>query len=223
MDEPSPDSSEDDLHPSTMQETPWEAMQNSSKRDGHRCVLSHWYNLQYMMNLSHFEPGNPLLHGLVPCDPVEEARIIPIERKANTADSAQQVKVEYMEMILSRFGKTDIFEDLNADDLRHMSNMMSLNPALHQFFDSLDMCLTAVEGQSNTYRIEVLFPGMLSNIPENPVTFTSNEPNLPLPSPVLLALHRACTRVAHLSGADQYVDELLDSDNPWHVGGNWDR
>ncbi|KAK0217788.1 hypothetical protein IW262DRAFT_1463028 [Armillaria fumosa] len=224
MAETSPDSSEDNVHPSTMKEMPWEAMQNTSKHDGHQCILSCWYNLQYMIDLFCIEPRNPLLHGPVPCSPVEEAYIIPIKRKTNTADSAQQVKVEYMEMILSRFGKTDIFEDLNADDLNHMSNMMSLNPTLHQFFDVLDMCLIAIEGQSNTYRIKVLFPGMLSDIPENPVMFTTpDEQNLPLPSPVLFALHRACMHIAHFSGADQYVDELLASDDTEHAGSNWER
>ncbi|KAK0464076.1 hypothetical protein IW261DRAFT_1640632 [Armillaria novae-zelandiae] len=60
----------------------------------------------------------------------------------------------------------------------------------------------------------VLFPGMLNNIPENPVTFaSSNEQNLPLPSSMLFAIHRACARVAHLSGAEQHVDDLLDLDD----------
>ncbi|KAK0239126.1 hypothetical protein EDD85DRAFT_951344 [Armillaria nabsnona] len=213
MDETSPDSSENeekDVPPS--EERHWEARQNASKRDRHRCILSHSHDLRYMLHLLHTEPGHPLLIGPVPCGPVEEARIIiPIERKTDITDN-QQAKLEYpTRTILSRFGKTNIFEDLNVDDLNHMSNVMSLGSAMHRFFDGLHMCLVAVEGQPNTYRIEAFVPGVLFTIPENPVTFTtSDEKILPLPSPVLLALHRACVRVAHFSGGDQYVDDLLD-------------
>ncbi|PBK69277.1 hypothetical protein ARMSODRAFT_1004521 [Armillaria solidipes] len=208
MDETSPDSSDNEEKDVPLsEERHWEARQNTSKRDLHQCILSRWHDLRYMCDLLHTEPEHPLLHGPVPCGPVEEARIIPIERKANIADN-QQAKLEYpMRTILSRFGKTDIFEDLNVGDLNHMSNMMSLNCSIHQFFDALYMCLVAVEGQPNTYRIEAFVPGVLFTIPENPVTFTtSDETILPLPSPVLLALHRACVRVAHFSGGGQYVD-----------------
>ncbi len=45
-----------------------------------------------MLHLWHTEPGHPLLIGPVPCGPVEEARIIPIERKADITDN-QQAKV----------------------------------------------------------------------------------------------------------------------------------
>ena len=41
--------------------------------------------------------------------------------------------------------------------------------------------------------------------------FTTVDPDkLPLPSPELLALHAACAKVAHLSGAGEYVDRILE-------------
>lgn len=41
------------------------------------------------------------------------------------------------------------------------------------------------------------------------VTFsTSNPENLPVPAPELLALHATCCKVAHLSGAAEYIDEI---------------
>ena len=41
--------------------------------------------------------------------------------------------------------------------------------------------------------------------------FTTPDPvKLPLPSPDLLALHAACAQVAHLSGAGEYLDRILE-------------
>ena len=41
------------------------------------------------------------------------------------------------------------------------------------------------------------------------MTFTTPNPaTLPVPSPELLALHAACAKVAHLSGAGEYIDKI---------------
>ena len=40
------------------------------------------------------------------------------------------------------------------------------------------------------------------------VRFSSNNPDARLPNPKLLALHAACARVAHMSGAAEAFDEL---------------
>ncbi|GBE80265.1 hypothetical protein SCP_0214820 [Sparassis crispa] len=43
------------------------------------------------------------------------------------------------------------------------------------------------------------------------VTFTTTDPELlPVPSPDYLALHAACAKVAHLSGAAKYIDKVLE-------------
>ena len=42
--------------------------------------------------------------------------------------------------------------------------------------------------------------------------FTTPDPDkLPLPLPDLLALHATCAQVAHLSGAGEYVDRILEA------------
>ena len=41
-----------------------------------------------------------------------------------------------------------------------------------------------------------------------PVTFSTEEEGLSLPSPVLLKLHAACAKVAHLSGAGEIIDDI---------------
>ena len=40
------------------------------------------------------------------------------------------------------------------------------------------------------------------------VEFISGHPNAPLPDPQLLALHATCARVAHMSGAAEFLDRL---------------
>jgi hypothetical protein len=43
------------------------------------------------------------------------------------------------------------------------------------------------------------------------VTFSTSDPeHLPVPSPDLLALHATCCKVAHLSGAAEYIDKNWD-------------
>jgi hypothetical protein len=43
------------------------------------------------------------------------------------------------------------------------------------------------------------------------VVFTTPDPvKLPLPSPDLLALHATCAQVAHLSGAREYLDRIIE-------------
>lgn len=42
------------------------------------------------------------------------------------------------------------------------------------------------------------------------VTFSTPDPErLPLPDPRYLALHAACARVAHMSGAAEYIDRIF--------------
>ena len=43
------------------------------------------------------------------------------------------------------------------------------------------------------------------------VKFTTEDPeNLPLPSPEYLKIHAACAKIAHMSGAGEYIDQILE-------------
>jgi hypothetical protein len=64
--------------------------------------------------------------------------------------------------------------------------------------------------KNDSYRVRALDPGMaaLIHLPLNPIiTFTSTDPNLPLPNPEYLKLHAAVCRVAHMCGAAGYLDQ----------------
>lgn len=67
----------------------------------------------------------------------------------------------------------------------------------------------------NQYRLEGVGyeaeSGILDNLnPARLVTFTTPDPDrLPVPSREYLALHAACTKVVHFSGAGEYADSVL--------------
>jgi hypothetical protein len=60
----------------------------------------------------------------------------------------------------------------------------------------------------NCYRIKTTLE--IFQLPEM-VRFASSDPALPVPSSELLALHAACAKVAHLSGAGEEID-MYDRD-----------
>lgn len=50
---------------------------------------------------------------------------------------------------------------------------------------------------------------MIAAFSRDIVFTTPDEEHLPVPDPRYLALHVACAHVAHLSGASEYIDEVL--------------
>lgn len=59
------------------------------------------------------------------------------------------------------------------------------------------------------YRLQAPNPAFLNSYPAT-VTFTTpDEKTYPLPDPQYLKLHAAAAKVAHLSGAAEYIDDIL--------------
>lgn len=65
--------------------------------------------------------------------------------------------------------------------------------------------------QPNCYNICVTYPGHEMHLRDDfgrlSVTFCSNHADARLPNPKLLALHAACARVVHMSGAEEAFDD----------------
>jgi len=61
----------------------------------------------------------------------------------------------------------------------------------------------------NTYVICAPGDEYLLEFQTNPITFQT-ESNLPLPNPEYLRIHAVCCRVAHLSGAAEQMDKILE-------------
>lgn len=73
--------------------------------------------------------------------------------------------------------------------------------------------LQPVEGHDNIYNIRAREPVYLRSCKANPITLTTQDPSISLPNRDYLAIHAACYRVAHLSGAADYLEDTFDSDD----------
>ncbi|CDO74379.1 hypothetical protein BN946_scf184816.g2 [Trametes cinnabarina] len=124
--------------------------------------------------------------------------------------TAKEYEAATVWTILKRFGYEDICTELasavQGANLHRLENILTLDMRIHHMFDKLKLWFEAVEGQPNCYNIE-LAPslGRPPFIPRR-VQFVSHHPGLPLPSPRYLEVHAACCRIAHMSGAAEYLD-----------------
>ncbi|PBK88967.1 hypothetical protein ARMGADRAFT_1167751 [Armillaria gallica] len=101
-------------------------------------------------------------------------------------------------------------KELDGAGIHRLENILTLSPSLHDFFNQLALWLEAVDNQPKTYTVVSTISGVLERLPRRTVTFTTPDPEaLPLPNPAYLAIHAASCRVARLSGAADYVEELL--------------
>lgn len=94
-------------------------------------------------------------------------------------------------------------------------NAITLTPSLHRDFGNFDMYFEPTQNQTNspphTYTIDTL------EVPEVrdrmfPITrslYLTPTHTIDPPSPRLLTLHRAIAYVLHLSGAGDYISEIL--------------
>ncbi|KAJ7271359.1 hypothetical protein B0H12DRAFT_1229014 [Mycena haematopus] len=103
--------------------------------------------------------------------------------------------------ILDRFSGIDIKRLLGGTDLHSAINGFMASNEAHALFDRLDFCLIpARDAQDeiipNTYDVLYL-----------------HRRTIPPPSSVLLGLHAACARIAHMSGAAAILDDF-DRDIP---------
>jgi hypothetical protein len=62
----------------------------------------------------------------------------------------------------------------------------------------------------NTYAIRATRDAYLGACKTNPITFQAAESGPALPNPDYLGIHAACCRVAHLSGAAEHMDKILE-------------
>jgi hypothetical protein len=74
--------------------------------------------------------------------------------------------------------------------------------------DADPLMTQTLQGQANTYRICSKYSRLLRELP-NTVTFVSQNADLDLPDPRYLKMHAACCRVAHMSGAAKYIDDIM--------------
>ncbi|KAG9309699.1 hypothetical protein JVU11DRAFT_10375 [Chiua virens] len=181
-------------------------------RDRYQCVATGRYDLiahkESIVDVETIAAAGTPVH-------TELAHILPESTYfgiSNTRGSSLEMK-DYSASVLAvmqRFGY-DV-EKVNGAKVHSLYNVMTMQKDVHDWFDRLEMWFESTE-VVNRYRIRTLWPEFKT--PRAEVMFTSpNSVIYPVPSPQLLALHAACAKVAHLSGAGEYIDKFdCDTDN----------
>ncbi|KAF9643386.1 hypothetical protein BDM02DRAFT_3273075 [Thelephora ganbajun] len=123
--------------------------------------------------------------------------------------------------ILTQFGLERLAKALEAvNGVHEVWNLLSLEPHIHADFDSLKLWFESTD-EPNRYEIcffNVTIGRYIRAISIRPETsgpnakmvdnFSSDWEGAPPPDPKLLALHATCARVAHMSGAAEFLDDL---------------
>lgn len=126
-------------------------------------------------------------------------------RKANYSATAWAV--------VERFGQVNVItESLNGPDIHRVENVLTMCFSAHDLFDKLELWFEATDAP-NTYKMRSNNPRFLEicypPIPPQ-VTLQSTDPLIPLPNSHFLRIHAACARIAHLSGAAEYWETILE-------------
>jgi hypothetical protein len=115
-------------------------------------------------------------------------------------------------------------ESINFEKVHSLYNVMTMDLQSYDLFDQLELSfeatvsillsvsklnfLTHIQASPNCYKIQ---KSKVYHTIKDEVTFTTTDPELPLPSPHLLALHAACAKVAQLSGASEFIDRDMET------------
>ncbi|KIO21020.1 hypothetical protein M407DRAFT_219453 [Tulasnella calospora MUT 4182] len=117
--------------------------------------------------------------------------------------------------VVERFGRVNVItESLNGPDIHRVENVLTMCSSAHELFDRLQLWFEATDAP-NTYNMcsndegnfNLVLPPILRQ-----VTLKSTNPSIPLPNSDYLRIHAACAKVAHLSGAAEYLETIL---NEW--------
>ncbi|KAJ7711271.1 hypothetical protein B0H16DRAFT_1703542 [Mycena metata] len=117
-------------------------------------------------------------------------------------------------MMLKIYGSPNIVDELEGTQIHSITNILTLCVDIHDTFDSMRLWFEAT-GRLNEYNVclrsEVDRPTRASGfrlIEEvKTVVFPSTD-ELPAPSSNYLAIHAACCRIAHMSGAADHFAKI---------------
>lgn len=89
-------------------------------------------------------------------------------------------------------------------------NAISLSPTQHDLFGALHIYFHEIQDSPpHTYAIKSFVP--LHPFPVVRTLLSSPSRPVDMPDRQLLAIHKACAMILHLSGAGDYIERLLDS------------
>jgi len=90
----------------------------------------------------------------------------------------------------------------------YLEATVSFDIAMHSLNHKHSLGTVSLKSQKDCYEANFFGPIPLRDARQF-VTFTTKDPeHLPVPAPELLALHATCYKVAHLSGAAEWIDVI---------------
>ncbi|KAJ3837494.1 hypothetical protein F5878DRAFT_622249 [Lentinula raphanica] len=166
-------------------------------RDGYKCVVTGRYDLS--------APDISVEEALIAggCVLTRLAHIVPDSTYFTLNDNNEKGYAASVLAVLKKSGY-DV-DKINGDTVHSLYNVMTMQGDTHDFFDCLEIYFEETD-TVNCYRV-IAFNKKIQEF--RTVTLTTPDPVLyPLPDPKLLALHATCAKVAHLSGAGEYLDKI---------------
>lgn len=187
-------------------------------RDGNRCVITGRYDTMYLEKLFANTNRRPRVSGIK----TEAAHIIPHSLNALSTDSTELHPSKRLVWRIMNMFDPGISATLCGSLIDTPANAMMLAADLHDRFGRLQCYLEAQPSRGpdtytfHTTRGAVPLPPSLTPAVSHIVFRNHERTGTPadLPSPRLLALHRACCLMLAMSGAAEYVESLLrDTEN----------
>ncbi|KAH8919308.1 hypothetical protein BT69DRAFT_1284910 [Atractiella rhizophila] len=184
-----------------------QAKESALIRDNLRCILSGKVDHRFAPDNLRKDRNNQISPpGLTHC-----AHIFSESTNTNLDDEHKRNHAANAWAVMDRFGLSEIRRELEGQKIHRLSNILTLDSALHDLFDNLQLWLQPT-AESNVYNIgaqdeELVFEGY--RIPRS-ILLSSRNPRLELPNPEYLRVHASCCHIANLSGAVSYLDQMED-------------
>ncbi|KAJ7072883.1 hypothetical protein C8F01DRAFT_973337 [Mycena amicta] len=196
-----------------------DAWKHALLRDGYRCTLTGIYDYdscQEMPDLDAECATSNATQSNVQCAHIFSESALDGDKVTDYTASAMA--------LLRMFGLTNEAEILVGGNVNRHFNIFLVVDGLHYFYNCLEFWLEEVFGEEpNTYDLCAANPTFFARQatpPHRRITFEvdpkvvadcekQNKPVPALPSPSLLAIRAACSRVAHRAGAVEQADQIL--------------
>jgi len=172
-------------------------------RDGYRCVATHRCDGSTTLCPDY----NSAREGLYP---TVAAHILPFSLMSIDTNKKLFKKASIWTVIESF---TNIkFTELLGDNINSLTNVMTLDLAVHQYFGELKLWFEPVPEKPTTYIIRKAQRNWLFGTLEDGqrVVFKSpDEDKFPIPDRRYLAFHAAVAKVVHMAGMAEYLDDII--------------
>ncbi|KAK0465393.1 uncharacterized protein EV420DRAFT_1637530 [Desarmillaria tabescens] len=187
-----------------------EAKKSALARDNYRCVLSSTTDKMSFFKYGELQAQLP--EGMVPRT-TQCAHIFPESMSVGIDNPIKRDCAANAWTIIEHFGFTNVLEELQGEKIHRLENILTLEYDLRDHFDDLTLWLEPTD-IDNHYKVGTTKERYIFELLKVPhfIDFTSTRSDFPLPSKEYLCIHAACCRVAHMSGAAEYLNFVEDDD-----------